>query len=101
MWDTSIAICVCTFYGHTNVHDCVAWSPDGSLLATASHDGTARLWDAATGCVRRLFCNDSDGVFSVAWRPDGDMLCTGLDHMTARLWNVATGVVVHVLRDHT
>jgi WD40 repeat protein len=34
-----------TFSGHTNHVNSVAFTPDGKTLATASSDGTAKLWD--------------------------------------------------------
>ena len=41
--------------GHTDYISHLAWSPDGTILASASADGTTRLWDSETGeCVRTL-----------------------------------------------
>ena len=65
----------------------VAFSPDGRLLATASKDKTARLWDPATGeCLRTLTGHD-DFVRGVAFSPDGRLLATASNDKTARLWD--------------
>ena len=69
----------------------VAFSPDGTTLATASSDNTARLWDAATGTPRANPLRHDDSVFVVAFSPDGTTLATASSDNTARLWDVATG----------
>jgi WD40 repeat protein len=68
----------------------VAFSPDGRLLATASADQTARIWEAATGQERTRVVHD-DGVTAVAFGPDGRMLATASADQTARIWEAATG----------
>ena len=78
----------------------VAFSPDGRLLATASYDGTARLWDPATGdCLRTLTGHD-DTVYGVAFSPDGRLLATASRDGTARLWDPATGERLRTLTGH-
>ncbi|WP_396230063.1 WD40 repeat domain-containing protein, partial [Frankia sp. CpI1-P] len=64
----------------------MAFSPDGSMLATAAADGTARLWDVATGQPLRTLTGHNGSVWSVAFSPDGTLLATAADDRTARLW---------------
>ena len=65
----------------------VAFSPDGRLLATASGDKTARLWNPATGKHLRTLTGHDSAVHGVAFSPDGRLLATASDDKTARLWN--------------
>ena len=69
----------------------MAFSPDGRLLATASTDRTARLWDPATGECLRTLTGHAEAVYGVAFSPDGRLLATASTDSTARLWDPATG----------
>ena len=75
-----------TLTGHTRYVREVAFSPDGALLATTSWDGTARLWDTATGQTLRTLTGHTGYVRGVAFSPDGALLATTSDDKTARLW---------------
>src|SRR5260370_1122292 len=69
----------------------VAFSPDGLRLATASYDGTARVWDARTGDQLVECKGHTDEVMSVAFSPDGLRLATGSMDARAPVWDARTG----------
>ncbi|MFM8893405.1 MAG: WD40 repeat domain-containing protein [Planctomycetia bacterium] len=62
------------------------FTPDGTGVVTASADGTARLWDAATGAERRRFLGHSGPVACLAVSGDGRTLVTGGQDNAARVW---------------
>lgn len=78
--------------------NCVTYSPDGQRIGSASGDGTAKLWDAATGAELLTFKGHSYQVSSVAFSPDGQKLVTtAFDTISANLpweikvWDANTG----------
>jgi WD40 repeat protein len=87
-------------HSHTPDHycwglGCIAWSPDGKVIATTSYDGAvgveARLWEAATGKPLRLLENNKRyGPSFVRFSPDGKTLAAAARDKII-LWDVATG----------
>ncbi len=65
-----------------------AISPDGKTLFTACSDGTARLWDAATGQQKCAPLQHKSSVLGLALSPDGKTLLTGCADGMAHLWDV-------------
>ena len=70
----------------------LAASPDQSLIATASWDGTVGLWPLAGGEGRFLTGHDQ-GVNAVAFRPDGQLYSASVDG-TIRLWDTGAGAEI-------
>jgi WD40 repeat protein len=91
VWDATTGKKLLTLEGHTHPARDIAYSPDGTRLATASGDNTAMVWDAKTGKELRVLKGHSQPVWSVAFSPDGSRLVTGSGDGTVRLWDAATG----------
>src|SRR5438552_12430957 len=62
--------------GHDGAVRCVAYSPDGRMLASGSDDSTIKLWDVATGKGRATLKGHDDAVQSMAFSPDGRTLAS-------------------------
>jgi len=87
--------------GHSAQVNSVAFSPDGKLALSGSHDNTLRLWDVATGRELRTFTGHSGDVSSVAFSPDGKLALSGSDDQTLRLWEVETGKEIRIFTGHS
>ena len=72
--------------GHPGGAYGAAFSPDGRYVATSGADGTARLWEVASGTEVRRFTDHTDAVRNVVFSPDGKYILTASDDHTARLW---------------
>jgi hypothetical protein len=79
----------------------VSFSADGSFVATAGADGSARLFDARSGSQLYLFNAHSDRVTCVRISPDGFVLASSSKDKTVKLWGITSRLQLHVLQGHT
>jgi WD40 repeat protein len=86
----------------------VAWSPDGTRLATGSADGVVRMWDACTRQVVFDLKGHTQPVWGIAISPDGRRLASAAGSSgwpvpaggEARIWDLGTGRELLALQDH-
>jgi WD40 repeat protein len=67
----------------------IAWSPDGSRIASSSYDQTVKLWHLSSGDLAELL--HSDGVAFVKWHPVENILISSVieEHPTLFVWNAS------------
>ena len=86
------------FDGHSATVGNVRFSPDGKTLATASYDGTAKLWQLDGSLITTLE-GHGDSVVNMHFSPDGKTLATASYDGTAKLWQL-DGSLVTTLEGH-
>ena len=78
----------------------LAMHPHLPLLASASADGTAQLWDLDAARCAATLLGHSDAVYAAAFSPDGEVLATGSDDTTIIIWDARSGEELTRLRGH-
>ncbi len=91
---------IASFQAHPSDVYFVAFSRDGSRLATAGHDGTARVWDAKTRKPICVCTGHKDEVNWVDFSPDQRLLATASDDHNLKIWDAATGKELFTLSGH-
>ena len=88
---------IATLEGHTQSVYSVAFSPNGTILASASRDSTVKLWNVSTR-AHSATLRHGENVTSVSFSPDGTTLASGARDV--KLWNVSTKENVATLEGH-
>jgi WD40 repeat protein/DNA-binding SARP family transcriptional activator len=89
------------FSGHTGGITYVTFNNDGTLLATASSDETAKVWDLESGEELVTLVGHEGTVEAVAFHPLGTYIATASTDRTAKIWELASEKVVHTLSGHS
>ena len=88
--------------GHTQGVSDLSWSPDGSLLASASDDGTLRIWDVGEG---RSACKPLRGhvnhVMCLHFCPRANIIASGSFDESVKLWDLRSGRCIRTIQAHS
>jgi len=79
----------------------VAFSPDGTVMASASWDRTIKLWDAWSGQERQTIKGHTNDVEAVTFSPDGAVVASAWHDGTVKLWDARSGQERQTLKGHT
>jgi WD40 repeat protein len=78
----------------------LAWSPDGSKIATGRQDGTIQIWNAKTGRSLRILRRGGAGpVLSVAWHPQSRKLASGGLDQPIVVWDATAGQTLDTFQE--
>jgi len=112
LWNTASRRQASVVRGHTSYVYTLAYSKDGTLLASGSDDGTIQLWNTRSAKAERVLKGTGKSFMTVAFSPDMNLIASDYNaprnsdflNQTngghVRFWNVKTGEVVDTFRAH-
>jgi mono/diheme cytochrome c family protein len=88
------------FAGHTGTVNTIIFSPDGQTAASASDDGTVRIWDVPSGKRLAMLAGHKAEVYAIAFSADGRFLLSAGGDRLVRLWDLQTRTEMRTLQGH-
>jgi WD40 repeat protein len=89
-----------TLVGHAGNVTEVVFSPNGSLIASSSTDGTVRLWNVSDGSLQQVLEGHTDYVLTLDFSPDGSLLASGSNDGSVRIWQISDGSLLRAIESY-
>jgi WD40 repeat protein/serine/threonine protein kinase len=88
------------YRGHSSKVYAVAWSHDGTRIASAAGasdpkldvDHTVQVWEAGTGKLLLTYRGHTQAITGLAWSPDSKLMASASSDGTAQVWDAISGV---------
>lgn len=90
-WDSDSGSALAPWFSPDAIVNHAVFSPDGQLVATASHSKFVQVWNATTGSLLTPSMSHANALARITFSPDGKRVATAAIDHTARIWNATTG----------
>lgn len=106
IWEAATGQSLLVYRGHAQDQpylfvNQVAWSPDGTQIASASEaSGVVQVWKAATGQTVLLYRGHTAQLTALAWSPDGKRIASASLDGTVQVWNPRSGECLFTYHGH-
>jgi len=91
---------ICRMEGHQQLVNHVAFSPDGTKIASASFDKSVRIWNGRTGKWLATLIGHVQAVYQCHWSADSRYLVSGSADSTVKIWKMRTMKMARELPGH-